>query len=270
MSSLPVSQRDPYHVAIALQDYFRHTGGFEYRTDVRGLCGRGSIVDCLLQTKQGYCEHFATAMVMLLRYEQIPARYVLGYLPGKLIAPNTWQVDQGAAHAWVEVYFPTYGWIRFDPTPGNLENGNSETSILPGKPVPTPKPDPSAAPRIPVFRPPDDPGLADGVGAQPLVPPPPADPGPLGALMVTGLLTGAAALAFVARRRRAAGGGEPDLAYRSVARIAGRLGYKPLPSQTAYEYAGVLGDVLPSIRPELQVVAHAKVEATYARRNSPR
>ncbi|HEV7603779.1 MAG TPA: DUF4129 domain-containing protein, partial [Candidatus Limnocylindrales bacterium] len=56
-----------------------------------------------------------------------------------------------------------------------------------------------------------------------------------------------------------------ESAYGNVTRIASRLGFGPRPAQTVYEYAGVLGDLLPTLRPELQTVARAKVESVYAR-----
>ena len=139
VTRLSPNQRDPYHVAIAVQDYLFRSGGFQYNTDVRGLCEDNSHqVDCFLQTKQGYCEHFATAMVMLLREVGVPARYVLGYLEGQEQDDETWRVEAGAAHAWVEVYFPGYGWVEFDPTPGNFENGQSITILPAGDPNATP------------------------------------------------------------------------------------------------------------------------------------
>jgi hypothetical protein len=57
--------------------------------------------------------------------------------------------------------------------------------------------------------------------------------------------------------------------YRTIARLASRLGYPPRPTQTVYEYLGGLGEALPVARPELQLVARAKVEATYGRRRLP-
>jgi hypothetical protein len=109
-------------------------------TDVRGQCKDNlQLVDCFIQNKQGYCEFFATAMVMLMRELGVPARYVLGYLPGKDPENDgTWSVDRGAAHAWVEVWFPTYGWVEFDPTPGNGENGQEATVLPPGPRVDPP------------------------------------------------------------------------------------------------------------------------------------
>ena len=85
-------------------------------------------------------------------------------------------------------------------------------------------------------------------------------------MLLTGaLIVIALAVAFWARRRTSAPPA-PDTAYRRVATLARRLGYGPRPTQTAYEYAGTLGELLPRVRGDLQVVARAKVESTYARR----
>ena len=75
-----------------------------------------------------------------------------------------------------------------------------------------------------------------------------------------------AVLLIVLARRERAKPPQPDSIYRGVARMAGWFGYGPRPTQTAYEYTAGLGDLLPAVRPELQLVATAKVEATYARR----
>ncbi|WP_458206703.1 transglutaminase family protein [Haladaptatus sp. NG-SE-30] len=66
----------------------------------------------------GYCEYFATTMTVMLRSQDIPARYVVGYSTGQQVGENTYRVRGMNAHAWVEVYFPDVGWVRFDPTPG--------------------------------------------------------------------------------------------------------------------------------------------------------
>ena len=73
-------------------------------------------------------------------------------------------------------------------------------------------------------------------------------------------------LGFVFFRRRLRRPAEPMAVYRTVAGMAGRLGYPRRPTQTVYEYLGSLSDVVPAVRPELQLVARSTVEATYGRR----
>ena len=78
------------------------------------------------------------------------------------------------------------------------------------------------------------------------------------------VIVGAAMI--VARRRSRVAVIQADAAYGSVAKLASRLGFGPRPTETVYEYAGALAEVLPTVRPELQMVAHAKVEVAYGAR----
>jgi hypothetical protein len=80
------------------------------------------------------------------------------------------------------------------------------------------------------------------------------------------LLTALAIAAFLAWRRGPRGLLTPELAWTGIGKIAGRFGFGPRPTQTAYEYATALGEVLPGIRPELETVATAKVEVAYGGR----
>jgi Transglutaminase-like superfamily/Domain of unknown function (DUF4129)/TgpA N-terminal domain len=260
VSNLLPTQRDPYHIALAMQNYLHTTGGFEYDTDVTGMCTGENFIDCFLREKRGYCEYFASAMVMMLRTEQIPARYVTGFLPGRLQDDGSRLVERSASHAWVEVFFPGYGWYPFDPTPGLGDQGQEITNLPSGAPRATQKPGDAA--QTPFFGPtprssaalPLPPNVTPSGGSQPLL-----------ALVIAVLvLVTALLLVLVARRRRVPGGAQ--LAYESVARMASRFGYGPQPSQTAYEYATQLAVVVPAVRDELQVVATAKVEALYGRR----
>ena len=264
VAGLPADQRDPYRIAEAIQNYLRRTGGFSYNTDVRGFCTYENYIDCFLQVKQGFCEWFAGTMVMMLRTQGIPARYVMGYLPGRQLDDGRWEIPRSAAHAWVEVYFPGYGWITFDPTPGNEENSNVQPRLEEGELVATPRPPGGEVP-VPSFLGPDfgEELFDQPVGAPPL-------PGGsadrlVGPLAVIGLLAaiGLFVLAFGLRRLPRT---EPELAYRGVTRLAARLGYGPRPSQTAYEFADGLGEVVPAVRSELRVVATARVESAYGRR----
>ncbi len=78
----------------------------------------GSFLDYfLLDSREGYCSHFATAFVLLARAEGIPARYVQGYCV-PMNAEKEIVVTSNMAHAWPEVYLEDIGWIPFEPTPG--------------------------------------------------------------------------------------------------------------------------------------------------------
>ncbi|MGI8928760.1 MAG: transglutaminase TgpA family protein [Candidatus Limnocylindrales bacterium] len=271
LESLPANKRDPYHVAVAVQDYLYESGGFQYETDVSGMCEDTSrMVDCFLEIKQGYCEFFASAMTMLMRELGVPARYVLGYLPGQEMDDGSWRVDRSAAHAWVEVYFPGHGWVPFDPTPGNGENGQERTILPDGEdrgPAPTSGNLQGGGGEL---------ECADQIDCQTGAPipgsgGPPPPPSTTAAsnwtsmLAVASIILALMAAAMWAALRRVPQT-EPELAYRGVARMATRLGYGPRPSQTAYEFAAGLGELVPIASGDLKMIATAKVEATYGRR----
>ena len=81
------------------------------------LLGSNGVDDFLFQTKQGFCEHYASAFVYLMRASGIPARVVTGYLGGEFNAVgNYFIVRQSDAHAWTEVWLAGQGWVRVDPT----------------------------------------------------------------------------------------------------------------------------------------------------------
>ncbi len=80
----------------------------------------------LFEDQRGVCEHYVSAMVVMLRSLGIPARFVVGYGSGDYNPMSGYYtVRANDAHAWVEVYFPDYGWVPFDPTPG--WNGDPQT-----------------------------------------------------------------------------------------------------------------------------------------------
>ena len=91
---------------------------YRYNLDVPSLQSSHPLEDFLLTRKTGYCEHYATAMVVMLRTVGIPARLVTGFLATEWNDyGGYYTVRQRDAHAWVEVYFPQSGWITMDPTP---------------------------------------------------------------------------------------------------------------------------------------------------------
>ena len=92
------------------------TGGYAY-TLQPGAYGRDAVDEFLFDRKLGFCEHMATAFVVLMRGLDIPARIVTGYQGGELNPlDGYWTVRQSDAHAWAEVWVPGTGWQRVDPT----------------------------------------------------------------------------------------------------------------------------------------------------------
>ncbi|HEY8167565.1 MAG TPA: transglutaminaseTgpA domain-containing protein [Candidatus Limnocylindrales bacterium] len=268
VDSLPEDQRDAYSVAKATQDYLRSpSNGFIYQTDVTGQACSGQVVDCFLdeQNRRGFCQQFASAMVMLLRENRVASRLAMGYLPGEERRDGVWEIDRAAAHAWVEVYFPGAGWVRFDPTPGS-DRGRAPTVLPPGPNVPAPSAGASAS-RAPSDRTfginePGEDRLEGGTTLPPIG-------GPGGgwlAIALVGILAAAFVIAGWSVRERRKPLAAPDAAFGGVARLAARFGYGQRPTQTTYEYATALGEVIPAARDELSLVARVKVETQYARR----
>lgn len=106
----------PYDKALAIQNALRRFPYDESR-DAPPV-GRDWVDYFLFDGQRGYCDDFATAMVVLLRSVDVPARWVQGYAGGRLDAQSgAYIVTENVAHSWVEVYFPGYGWQRFEPTP---------------------------------------------------------------------------------------------------------------------------------------------------------
>ena len=125
---------NPYAAATTLEAWFRQPslGGFVYDEQPPVAApNQPALVQFVTQTKRGYCQHFAGAMALMLRYLGIPARVAAGFTSGSYDADShEWTVTDHEAHDWVEVYFPGWGWIPFDPTPGRgtLDARYSSTS----------------------------------------------------------------------------------------------------------------------------------------------
>jgi transglutaminase-like putative cysteine protease len=134
-------RRDPQSVTAA--DDARHsrrlidrvltmirTQNFVYTLEPPPL-GRESVDEFLFDTRRGYCEHYASAFVFLMRALDVPARVVTGYQGGEINPVDGFlEVRQRDAHAWAEVWVATEGWVRVDPTaavaPERIERGAGE------------------------------------------------------------------------------------------------------------------------------------------------
>ncbi|WP_147803179.1 transglutaminase domain-containing protein [Alkalicoccus halolimnae] len=113
-----------YEKAEAVEAYFSDND-FEYRTDNVPVPDEGEdyVDQFLFETQAGYCDNYSTSMAVMLRTLDIPTRWVKGFTSGEEIEElengNTvYEVTNGNAHSWVEVYFPETGWVPFEPTQG--------------------------------------------------------------------------------------------------------------------------------------------------------
>ncbi len=104
-----------------LASTLRHLAGYEY-TLQPGALGPDPIADFLFKTKRGYCEYFASAAVVLLRLQGVPARLVKGFRvsPQDDCGDGLFVVRESDAHAWLEAWLADEGWVEADPTPAGL------------------------------------------------------------------------------------------------------------------------------------------------------
>lgn len=125
------AQQQPQRYAQAVLQWIRKDQ-FSYTLQPPKL-GEQRVDDFLFNTKAGFCEHYASSYVNLMRMVGIPARVVVGYQGGQLgLDGQSWEVRQLDAHAWTEVWFEGQGWVRIDPTaaiaPDRIQYGMQDYS----------------------------------------------------------------------------------------------------------------------------------------------
>ena len=183
--------------AVALTRWFNGPDSpFTYDLSTAPGNGDDALVEFLTTGRRGYCEQFASAMAVMLRTLEVPARVAVGFTGGREAAGGVRSVSTSDAHAWVEAWFPGTGWTTFDPTP--LTDGRAivppyvaqaagENGEEPETPTaePTPEPEP-----IPDGEAPENEAAPETLPADP-VPAPEAAVG-------TGTLTVVALLVIVA------------------------------------------------------------------------
>lgn len=128
---ITASANTPVQQAAAIQDYLRDPRRFTYSTTAPPGDGFDVLTNFLTKSRSGYCIHFAAAMALMARIEGIPSRVSIGFLPGTEVN-GLWQVRGTNMHAWPELYFQGYGWVRYEPTAAvaespawSVENPNS-------------------------------------------------------------------------------------------------------------------------------------------------
>lgn len=263
----------PYDKAIALESFLR---SLEYSLDVPAPPSGWDFVDFFLfDLRRGYCTYYATAMVVMLRDLGIPSRLVEGFaVPASAEytedakGARTYPVLNSQAHAWVEAYFPGYGWMTFDPTP---------RVDLPVIGRNTPAPDPTTiTPSTPTTETPGDLGnleagnLEDpnafeggsGLGSTPSR----EWPWFLTPLLVM-LALGFAAYRYLAAQDRLASTESRSLVqevWEKTGGLLGRFDFGRAPHQTAREYAASLGEAFPGLREPASRVAEDYTVARYS------
>lgn len=124
-TDLTANAETPYKTARIVQRWLKESKTYSLKASHD--TGDPIADQFIFEMDRGYCQYFATAMVAMLRSQDIPARYVVGFSGGTRVGENRYLVTSDTGHAWVEVYFPDVGWVRFDPTPaGNLPIQNPQ------------------------------------------------------------------------------------------------------------------------------------------------
>lgn len=185
--------RTPFDQAAAIERWLRENIAYDENA-LLPPAGREAADYVLFDTRRAYCTYYATSMVMMLRTLGVPARMVVGYAQGEAeIAPDDpnaaiWHVRQRDSHAWVEAFFPGYGWIEFEPTAvqpeiPRREDPEEDAPVTPTPIPPTPTPQPDESQATPTAQtegspPTPTPQPEGGVAPEPPPSPPPSAPVP--------------------------------------------------------------------------------------------
>jgi len=272
-----------YEKAKALARYLRIDDSFSYSTNPGPIPEGTDLVDYFLfdpaANRSGYCQYYASAMALMARSVGLPARVAGGFAPGERQEDDTFLYRESNAHAWVEIYFPGYGWQIFEATKSiepRFARLSGEGTVLPPPPLQGIDPlldgevlrERGAGSSIAPLASPDP---VEGA-VDPRNPAASADdtnPRTGNALIIVVLVAGGLLVVWLRmrqmqRRWRLLPAG--DRAWRQLTAAAGRAGVGPRPSETIYEYSGWLEDQLPKHREPIRTVADGKVWQAYSGR----
>ncbi|MEW5961658.1 MAG: transglutaminase domain-containing protein, partial [Chloroflexota bacterium] len=229
----------------------------------------------LFNTREAYCDYYATSMIVLLRSLNIPARLASGFAGGDYDSElNVFHVVNANAHSWVEVFFPRYGWIEFEPTaaqpliirPTSRTGAAFAAGLQPNEGVPRRKDLPDRPGNIPI----DDEGLIGG--------PFTLDLSLFGAnVRLSGSAVGSSLLVLAGLGlvmlaatglwwRQQSGKPTENISgfYQRMVRLANWMGITMRPWQTPYEHAAMLERSLPARQSEVRTIAAEYVHQTFS------
>jgi len=271
----------PYDKLVTLQNWFRGSQ-FRYSLDApvdSGFDGAGlDAVAQFLQVRAGYCVHYASAFAVMARTLGIPARIVIGYLPGTASSipqqgGTEYSVSSSQLHSWPEVYFEGIGWVPFEPTnslgvPTNFASGssgnNTTTPNTPSQDAEAPADQPWSAPSEAAE---NDPGAQTTGGGSVIARQSTAWVTPvLGALVLLILAASPAVTRLVLRRRRlaAARAGDPVAAWTAVREDAVDLGIPVSPALSPRALAAILVEEHGARADDVDALREAVERVSYA------
>ena len=251
-----------YDRATALESYLRE---IEYNELIEAPpAGQDGVDYFLFDIREGYCDYYASAMAVMARAVGIPARVAAGYAQGEYnTETEAYRVREKDAHAWVEVYFPRFGWVEFEPTA-------AEPLIVRPKP---PK----------VIEPSEEDDRGSRLGDEEPIPDDDVFPRDrdrstasqiprrqqalrwLGGLILLSIPTGLAAL-WAWRERKQRGLNLVEQVYERLCSFARRLGIQFQRHQTPYEYAAALSTAIPDGQGPVQRIADLYVRERFSGR----
>lgn len=270
--------------AAAIEDYLRVNISYNEAIPPPPP-GRDKVDYILFDSKEAYCDYYATAMIVMLRHLGVPARLAAGYAQGQpdTLDDNTqiYNVQNKDAHSWVEVFFPSYGWIEFEPTAAQaviIRRTEQNDEFIPAADRLDTGPDgefdpldrledadlnaegdlPAKSPAFQITLP--------GLGRISV-----SWRGAVGAAVVILLVLAAfGGWAFYARRWQLQGKDLPVVSavYFSLLKLAAWMGLQRRPGQTPYEHASQLEAAVPDAQAEIQTIAQEFVRQQYSRNYS--
>lgn len=268
---------NPYDQSVAVETYLR---AIPYSLDLPNPPPDRDGVDFFLfDSRTGYCDYFASAMAVMLRTQGIPARVVSGYATGARQSDGSFLVKDSDSHTWVEVFFPRYGWIPFEPSggwprfPRGAGAGARATASPVARPV-TPTPAPAAAQARSSTQqgtptPAPTPTTVGGVNPATTASKRAIDLRPLLPLLVfLGVLAGLATLAWYLWERDLRGLPPAVVAYAKMTRLATLLGFGPRRSETPVEYGQALAGAVPEAGSNVARIAHDYTRYRFGRHDS--
>ncbi len=254
--------------ALAIERFLR-SSPFSYNTEPAPGTGVAGLEAFLFDTHEGYCEQYAGAMAAMARAAGIPSRIGIGFHPGHQDEDGVWRVSERDMHAWPELYFADWGWIPFEPTPGEVGGEGAGPTPDEAEPEPDPTEDP-----LPEVETPQEP-------AQDLEPETETAAGPGGllvwiviaSLVLVGIALTPARLRSIQRRKRL----DPTLtgdasalnAWQELQATASDLGMEWPSGSPRFVAEGLVGNLEPETAEALRSVALATEHAMYADPETP-